>query len=131
MLNFKTWLEQNTVGTHNDYATNAYVSSTVSGSEVPDTQGMLGHPPFLTSQDLLIKGVPTVERKGEIKAIDTKRDPCFIYLSDGTQLYIPHQDLLKRVQGVPQVGKNMRIVFQRHPLDQSQNPSQIAWAIVY
>lgn len=126
MLNFKNWLEQNTVGKHNDFATGAYASSSVTGSETFGPK-----PNHLTSQDLVIQGVPSKTVEGKIAMVDLNRDPVYVQLYDGTQLYIPHDAVIKRVQGEIKKGKTLRVTFQRHANDNSEEPSKIAWAQVY
>jgi hypothetical protein len=134
MLKFKEFLlqiENNTVGKHNDYAVSAILPSVSIGTQMPDFNGKL---PYLSDQDMIVKGVPTVEKKGIITHIETKRDPCYIGLSDGTQLYIPWDAIRKRVIGWPvdndAKGKTMRVVFQRKPGDDSEDNSKIAWATI-
>jgi hypothetical protein len=131
MLHFKEFLEMNTVGKHNDYATGVIAPSVATGSEIPDTKNYWGHPPYLTSQDMMLQGIPSKTVEGTIEMLLTKRDPCYLKLSDGTQLWIPHDALKKRFVGVPKVGKKLRVTFQRLPGDQSKERSQIAWAAVY
>jgi hypothetical protein len=134
MLKFKEYLllsELNTVGKHNDYATGVIAPSVATGSEVPGTTNYWGHPPYLSSTDMITKGVPTKEVKGKIEMLLTKRDPCYLRLSDGTQLWVPHDALQKRFVGVPKVGRKMSITFQRRAQDNSQVRSQIAWGVVY
>ena len=134
MLKFKEYLllsELNTVGKHNDYATGVISPSVATGSETPDTINYSGHPPYLSSTDMVTKGIPTKKVKGKIEMLLTKRDPCYLRLSDGTQLWVPHDALQKRFIGVAEVGKNLSITFQRGSSEHSQARSQIAWAVVY
>jgi hypothetical protein len=131
LLKFKTWLEQNTVGTHNDYATGAYVSTDWSGSRGqvnPFQQGQQAH---LSKTDVMVPGVPTRVIRGRIEIAELKTNPCFIQLSDGTKLYIPYDAISKRVQGEVKRGNMMEVTFRRHQSDGSINPSDIAWAIAY
>ncbi len=100
-------------------------------SEMPDAFKLFGRPSHLTNQELVVSGVPHKEVSGKIEMLDLRKNPCFIQLSDGTRLFIPYDALQKRVQGTPERGKNMRVVFQRNPLDKSLESSQIAWATVY
>jgi hypothetical protein len=126
-MNFKEFLkldEQNTVGTHNDYATGAFLSSDVNGSD----GGMGGtdrKPPFF-GLDL----VPTITRQGRIKFIEMNKNPILILLTDGTRLHLTW-DEYKRIGKEPQVGKTMVVVFQRFPGDASESLSQIQSIEIY
>jgi hypothetical protein len=68
--------------------------------------------------------VPTVTKKGIIRTLDRNKNPIFVQLSDGTQLYFTW-DEFKRINGKPEMGKHMTVTMQRHPMDFGSNPSQI------
>jgi len=123
---FRKFIEQNTVGTHNDYASGSYLPSDFTGSEVPIKYD--GRPGFLPSVDLQL---PSTNKTAMIRFIDMKRNPISIFLTDGTRLYLTiHQ--FKRIKGTePAVGKTLSVTFQRSPEDHSEQPSQIASITCY
>jgi len=126
MLNFKDFLqkieEQNTVGTHNDGPGVGYLPSEFTGSEAPENAKFDTRPPHLSSLDAIL---PSVTKKGQIRLIERNKNPIFILLSDGTQLYLSW-DEFKRIRGQePTVGKNLTVVFQRNMNDRSKSPSKI------
>jgi hypothetical protein len=109
--------EQNTVGTHNDFATSAFLPSSWTGTEsAPDA-----NLPFLSSTDLKI---PQISRSSTINNIILNKNPITIELKDGTKLYLS-LDEYNRIQNKPEVGKNITVVFQRNELDKSEAPSKI------
>ena len=125
-MNFKNFLkitEQNTVGTHNDFAyeLGAIVPSTWSGSEV-NPEKLLPH---LPSTDLTI---PQVQRSGFIKSIILNKNPICIMIKDNnpnlTKIYIPY-DHYKNLPKTPKEGDRITVTFQRHPEDNSENVSKI------
>ena len=73
--------------------------------------------------------VPSVERTGRITTLLLKRNPIFIKLSDGTEAHFTY-DEFRRIDGKPDLGKVMTIIFQRHPDDTSDGVSKIDKAIV-
>ena len=119
-MNFKQYIkitEQNTVGTHNDFATSAFLPSSWTGTEsAPDA-----NLPFLSSTDLKI---PQISRSSTINNIILNKNPITIELKDGTKLYLS-LDEYNRIQNKPEVGKNITVVFQRNELDKSEAPSKI------
>jgi hypothetical protein len=131
MLNFKEFLkieEQNTVGTHNDGPGVAYLPSEFTGSAAPDKTldarnlSSLEGKSHISNLDAVL---PAVTKKGQIRLIEKNKNPIFILLSDGTQLYLSW-DEFKRIHGqTPEVGKHLTVVFQRHLADQSKTPSKI------
>lgn len=121
-MRFKEYInlsEQNTVGTHNDYAQGAFLGSDWTGSEAPDN--LLGRGLHLHNMEL----VPTITKSAQIKFIERNKNPIFILLADGTRLHLTW-DEFKRVKNEPQVGKTMTVVFQRFPSDKSEETSQIS-----
>lgn len=109
--------EQNTIGTHNDFATSAFLPSSWTGTEsAPDA-----NLPFLSSTDLAI---PQISRSSTINNIILNKNPIIIELKDGTKLYLS-LDEYNRIQNKPEVGKNITVVFQRNELDKSEAPSKI------
>jgi len=122
MLNFKKFLEMNTVGKHNDGPGGAYLASTQTGSEQSATQGYTGKPLFLPSYDL---SLPTVTKTKKIVRVEMKTNPIKVLLSDSTALLFT-RDEFDRIKGSrPSPGKLMVVTFQRQPGDNSQTPSQI------
>ena len=68
--------------------------------------------------------LPTVHKTARIEHILDKKNPIYIGLSDGTKLFLTH-DEYRRIEGKPERGKNMIVVFQRRDDDQSDYPSII------
>jgi hypothetical protein len=110
------FLEQNTVGKHNDFATSAFLPSDFTGSEWPDIKL-----PFLSSIDLKI---PQTTTKSEIKEIKFNQNPIEITLKNGTKIFL-NIDQYLRIYPKPEVGKNMIVTFQRSPDDSSKTISKI------
>ena len=69
-------------------------------------------------------GLPKVVKSGIVRYINEKINPIFVFLSDGTKLYIP-LDAFKRIQSKPEKGKTMVVVFQRRMDDKSANPTKV------
>lgn len=105
----------------------ALVSSDFNGSEQSPTLGYMGHSLHLPSTDLTI---PSVTREGRIITLITKKNPIYIRLSDGTEASFSYNEY-KRIQGQPELGKVMTIMFQRHPEDMGKSYSKIEKAIVH
>lgn len=144
MLNFKeyiTQLEQNTVGYHNDgqggfeRTGGAFLSSDQSGSEQDPSGNSSGHPVWLPSTDLAIPNdIPTMTRTSTIRYIEKNKNPITITLSDGTQLHFTLDEFnrVAKKGGMPEVGKTMKVTFQKNPLDQRPlEPGQISNVQVY
>lgn len=74
-------------------------------------------------------GLSSVQRTGRITALLKTKNPIYVRLSDGTECNFSF-DEFKRIQGSPDLGKTMTIVFQRHPEDMSRQFSKIDKAIV-
>lgn len=104
----------------------AYASTDVTGSEQSPTMGYSGHSLHLPSTDLTI---PSVERTGRITTLLSKRNPIYIRLSDGTEAQFTY-DEYKRIEGKPDIGKTMTLIFQRHPDDSGRSYSKVDKAIV-
>jgi hypothetical protein len=104
----------------------AFASSDVTGSEQSPTMGYAGHSLHLPSTDLTI---PSVTKQGRITILRTQSNPIYVQLSDGTQAHFTY-DEYKRIQGTPDIGKVMTLIFQRHPNDRMQEYSKIDQAIV-
>lgn len=73
--------------------------------------------------------IPQIERTGRIVTLLAKRNPIFVKLSDGTEANFTY-DEWRRIEGSPELGKVMTIVFQRHPSDFTKNHSKIDKVIV-
>jgi len=116
MLNFKEFIEQNTVGKHNDFAVGATVSSdSLGGDSIPNNNST-----FL--RDVIL---PSVTRTSTIRFIDKNKNPILVYLTDGTKLFFSW-DEFKRIKGLePKIGKKLTVVFQRNEKDNSESPSKI------
>jgi len=120
-MNFREFIlqEDNTIGTHNDMATGAYLPTSYTGSDSPDQ--LEGRGLSLPGTDL----VPTITRCAKITFVEMKRNPILILLSDGTKMYFTW-DEFRRIPGEePKVGRTMSVVFQRFPEDHSDAYSQI------
>lgn len=121
MLNFRTFLEQNTVGPHNNGFGGSFLSSDQTGSE-QNPSNFEGRPLNLPGLDL---GLPTVTKTGIVTFIEKKTNPIKIFLSDGTKLFFS-LDEYKRIKGnEPDTGKTMSVTFQRNVFDKSGEMSQI------
>ena len=99
----------------------ALVSADMTGSEQSPTMGYAGHSLHLPSTDLTI---PSVQKSGRITVLQTKSNPIFIKLSDGTEANFSY-DEYKRIHGDPKLGSVMNITFQRHPEDRMRAYSKI------
>ena len=122
MLSFKTYMEMNTVGKHNDGPGGGIVTSDQSGSEQPDTPGYGGHPLWKPGNDLML---PTVTNTQKIMRVEMKNNPIRVLLADNTELFFT-RDEFRRIRGSePAPGRLMTVVFQRHHGDKSRQPSQI------
>lgn len=73
--------------------------------------------------------IPSVERTGRITNLILKRNPIYIRLSDGTEAHFSY-DEYRRIEGKPDLGKTMTLIFQRHPEDKMKQASKIDKAIV-
>lgn len=104
----------------------AMVSPEVSGSGQTPNLGYAGQSINLPSVDMTI---PSSEKTGRITTLLLKRNPIYVRLSDGTEAHFTY-DEYRRIEGEPQLGKTMTIIFQRHPEDRSSNASKIDKAIV-
>ena len=115
-MNFREFIEQNTVGYHNDYATSAFLPSVYTGTESPDI-----HIPHLTSTDLTI---PNVTKTSFITHIELNKNPIKILLKDGTKIFLSF-DQYNRINPKPEINKKIYVTFQRSPEDESDRPSKI------
>lgn len=70
-------------------------------------------------------GLPTVTKTSKISFVERNKNPIFIKLMDGTKLYLSWDEFNKIEGHQPEAGKNMTVVFQRHPSDKSESHSQI------
>ena len=120
-MNFREFIEQNTVGTHNDTATGGYVDS----SAAPDSlegRGMTMptqvFQPNLTVRRGIVKGLGEENSSGE-----PTRNPIPILLSDNTRLSLTW-DQYKRI-GKPKKNWEMTVQFLRLADDDSKNPTGI------
>ncbi len=73
--------------------------------------------------------IPSVERTGRITTLLNKRNPIYIRLSDGTEAHFSYEEY-RRIEGKPELGKTMTLIFQRHPEDTMQQMSKLDKAIV-
>ena len=73
--------------------------------------------------------IASVQRTGRIISFLDKKTPIYIKLSDGTECNFTYQEL-KKIEGVPAIGKTMTVIFQRHPDDVTRQFSKIEKAIV-
>ena len=95
------------------------------GSEVGDdplsSDGYMGTNWVNGKFDLML---PSISKTSQIRKIDNKINPIFVFLADGTKLYIPY-DAFKKIKVEPQIGRNMTVIFQRRNDDRSILPSAI------
>lgn len=82
-----------------------------------------------TAKNPVDLGLSSVQRTGRITALLKTKNPIYVRLSDGTECNFSF-DEFKRIQGNPDLGKTMTVVFQRHPDDMSRQFSKIDKAIV-
>ena len=73
--------------------------------------------------------IPSVEKTGKIVKLYNKRNPIYIRLSDGTEAHFSY-DEYRKIDGNPEIGKTMKLVFQRHPENNLKQVSKIDKAIV-
>jgi hypothetical protein len=116
---------------YNDPALNAriggaFASTAVTGTGSVPGLGYGGHSLNLPTTDLTI---PSMEKTGRITTLLLKRNPIYIRLSDGTEANFTY-DEYRRIEGKPELGKVMTIIFQRHPEDRAAQASKIDKAIV-
>lgn len=106
------------MGTHNDYATAAFLPSAWTGSEDlgPYSYGVPG-------LDLTI---PNVVKKSKIRSVDMNKNPIVVMLTDGTKIYLT-LDEFNRINAIKrlEVGNEISVTFQRRPEDLGSNPSKI------
>ena len=128
-FSFKNFLEQNTLGYHNDgqgpfqKTEGSYLSSDQTGSEQPDHY--LGHSLHLPSLDFTIpEKLPQINKTAKISKIEMNKNPIQIYLRDGTVLYLSYYEF-KRIKGQPQVGKTLSVDFEKHADDGRGIPFKI------
>lgn len=121
-FNFRKFLEQNTVGYHNDTSGGAYLSSDQTGSEMSNTMGFDGRPLHLPSYDFAL---PAVIKTGKVVFIEKNKNPISIHLSDGTKLYLLYPEY-RRIKGSePEMGRTVTVEFQRNAKDDSMQTSKI------
>jgi hypothetical protein len=68
--------------------------------------------------------IPSITKKSRIIFIDRNKNPIYIRLKDGSKLYFTI-DQYRRIDGKPEIGKEMEFKLQRLSQDKSQNTSQI------
>ena len=73
--------------------------------------------------------IPSAEREGRITVLELKKNPIYVRLSDGTEAHFTY-DEYKRIDGKPELGKVMKISFQRHPDDTMRQFSKIDRATI-
>lgn len=69
-------------------------------------------------------GLPNFTKTAKIKYINYRSNPIFIFLSDGSKLYMPY-DAFKKINVPPEVGRTLMVTFQRRTSDTSPEPSKI------
>lgn len=134
MINFKLFLEDVGLGDigrsidrlfNNKHFANqsgAYLNN--DGSYHTQT-GYIGDPDFIPRLPATNLTIPSVSRTGKITVLLKKKNPIFIKLSDGTEIYLTY-DEFKRIKGSePALGKTMTVIFQRSPDDLTSNHSKI------
>ena len=134
---FKIFLESgNTVGHHNDgfggFGTGGggYIDAGVAGQETADTHNLQGHPPHVFGTDIF---VPTVTKQGKITGIKYRQSPIVIEMNGSPTLYVTLDEFnrIKKKNNLQSenwerlIGRNMTVVFQRHPNDRNPTLSQV------
>lgn len=104
----------------------AFVTTDWNGTEQSPTLGYAGHALHMPDTDLTI---PSTQRQGRIITLLIKKNPIYVRLSDGTEAHFTY-DEWKKIEGQPQLGKTMTIIFQRHPEDFTNQHSRIDKVIV-
>lgn len=94
------------------------------------TQTDFKRPDYLVRLPNLDVELPTTTGNGTIQILNTKRNPIFMRLSDGTECYFTI-DEFRRIKGSPALGKSMTITFQKSPDNLMKEPSKIISARVY
>lgn len=124
MMNFKNYLhivEQNTVGTHNDFATGAYLPSSFTGTET----GMA-----LPSLDLIQipNQIPTITKIAKVSYIELNKNPIDVRLDDGTKLNFSRAEFERNFKSLHGLKENqkLKVVFQQN----QTNPLNIMPKIV-
>lgn len=69
-------------------------------------------------------GLPSVEKKSKIVLLSDKTNPIYIQLADGSKLFFTY-DEFRRIQGKPEVGRELKVLLQRLGTDKSVSPSKI------
>lgn len=137
MGKFKEFLLSENIGLGNlgtkisTFVDSPWLQQQINGAFVPDEhtanrQSNFFDPLYLPKTELT---VPKSEKSGRITCLLLKKNPIYVRLSDGTEAHFTF-DEWKKIKGEPAVGKNMRIVFQRHPQDWSKQASKIEQVIV-
>lgn len=108
--NYLKFIEQNTVGTHNDFATASFATSDFTGSETFPTQTLSVN---LPSIDLII---PNTVRRSEIIYMQQNKNPIFVLLKDGTKLYFTWDEYIRI--GKPDVGRTLCVTFEKRLPDE-------------
>ena len=68
--------------------------------------------------------LPSITKKSRIIFLSHKKNPIYIQLQDGSKLYFTI-DQYKRINGKPEVGKDLEVKMQRMSHDKSNETSQI------
>lgn len=110
---------------HSDYI-DAKINGAFATSSNGTNSSTVGQAMDLPTTDI---SIPSIERTGRITNIIAKRNPIYIRLSDGTEAHFSY-DEYRKIDGKPELGKTMTIIFQRHPEDKTQQASKIDKVIV-
>lgn len=68
--------------------------------------------------------LPQIQKKATIDMVMDKKNPIYVQLSDGSQLFFSF-DEFRKIKEQPQRGKTMILTMQRLPNDTSEVPSKI------
>lgn len=86
---------------------------------------------FPKSQETNKIGIPIVSKNSKIIILDEKgklsstKSPIFIQLEDGTKIYMTRNQFDRISGDKPEIGKTLKISFQRNLLDKRPIHSQI------
>lgn len=80
--------------------------------------------------DMSALGLPTVTKRGKVIGVTHTANAAVVQLEGGTMLRFNADELRMIHGGKPEIGKTMKVIFQRHPMNGSKEPSQIQWVEV-
>ena len=75
--------------------------------------------------------LPEIEKRGEIKEIDDRKNPIVVKIDDGTVdgtklLLSPYEYRRYNKNNKLKIGSKIKVYLQKHPVDNSRGPFQIS-----